>query len=156
MATRSIIAKTQPSGKIKASYCHFDGYPEHNGKILASYYTDKKKINALLAEGEISVLGHNIGKKIDFNDYQLCHALNQCRFYHRDRGEKLRKHTVKDASELEEYAKVDSVLSAAKSKQIQLLQARDKSNEELIKTLQPKWYENQYLWLGIGFVLGKL
>ena len=104
MATRSVIAKTQPSGKIKASYCHFDGYPEYNGKILASYYTDKKKINALLAEGEISVLGHNIGEKIDFNDYQLCHALNQCRFYHRDRGEKLRKYTVKDASELEEYA----------------------------------------------------
>ena len=104
MATRSIIAKTQPSGKIKASYCHFDGYPEYNGKILASYYTDKKKINALLAEGEISVLGHNIGKKIDFDDYQLCHALNQCRFYHRDRGEKLRKNTVRDASELEEYA----------------------------------------------------
>ena len=43
MATRSVIAKTQPSGKIKASYCHFDGYPEHNGKILASYYTDKRK-----------------------------------------------------------------------------------------------------------------
>ena len=104
MATRSIIAKTQPSGKIKASYCHFDGYPEHNGKILASYYTDKKKINALLAEGEISVLGRNIGEKIDFDDYQLCHALNQCRFYHRDRGEKLRKNTVRDASELEEYA----------------------------------------------------
>ena len=104
MATRSVIAKTQPSGKIKASYCHFDGYPEHNGKILASYYTDKKKINALLAEGEISVLGRNIGEKIDFDDYQLCHALNQCRFYHRDRGEKLRKNTVRDASELEEYA----------------------------------------------------
>ena len=104
MATRSVIAKTQPSGKIKASYCHFDGYPEHNGKILASYYTDKKKINSLLAEGEISVLGRNIGEKIDFDDYQLCHALNQCRFYHRDRGEKLRKNTVRDASELEEYA----------------------------------------------------
>ena len=58
--------------------------------------------------------------------------------------------------ELEEYAKVDSVLSAAKSKQIQLLQERDKSNEELIKTLQPKWYENQYLWLFIGFILGKI
>ena len=41
-------------------------------------------------------------------------------------------------AELEEYAKVDSVLSAAKSKQIQLLQSRDKTNEELIKTLQPK------------------
>ena len=59
-------------------------------------------------------------------------------------------------AELEEYAKVDSVLSTAKSKQIQLLQSRDKTNEELIKTLQPKWYKNQYLWLGIGFILGKI
>ena len=59
-------------------------------------------------------------------------------------------------SELEEYSKVDSILSAAKSKQIQLLQSREKSNEELIKTLQPKWYENQYLWLAIGFIFGKL
>ena len=59
-------------------------------------------------------------------------------------------------AELEEYAKVDSVLSTAKSKQIQLLQSRDKTNEELIKTLQPKWYQNQYLWLGIGFILGKI
>ena len=59
-------------------------------------------------------------------------------------------------NELEEYSKVESVLSEAKSKQIQLLQSRDKTNEELIKTLQPKWYENQYLWLGIGFILGKI
>jgi activator of 2-hydroxyglutaryl-CoA dehydratase len=59
-------------------------------------------------------------------------------------------------TELEEYSKVESILSEAKSKQIQLLQARDKSNEELIKTLQPKWYQNQYLWLGIGFILGKI
>ena len=59
-------------------------------------------------------------------------------------------------SELEEYSKVESVLSEAKSKQIALLKEREKTNEELIKTLEPKWYENQYLWLGIGFILGKL
>ena len=59
-------------------------------------------------------------------------------------------------SELEEYAKVDSVLSEAKSKQIELLKSREKVNEELIETLQPKWYENTYLWLGIGFILGKI
>ena len=58
--------------------------------------------------------------------------------------------------ELQEYAEVEKVLSEAKSKQIKLLQERDKSNEELIKTLQPKWYENRYLWLGIGFILGKI
>ena len=58
--------------------------------------------------------------------------------------------------ELEEYSKVESVLSEAKSKQIELLKSREKTNEELIKTLQPKWYENTYLWLGIGFILGKI
>ena len=55
-------------------------------------------------------------------------------------------------AELEEYSKVEQVLSEAKSKQIKLLQERDKSNEELIKTLQPKWYKNKYLWLGLGFI----
>ena len=68
-------------------------------------------------------------------------------------GEEMYEDTI---VELEEYAKVDSVLSAAKSKQIALLKEREKTNEELIKTLEPKWYENQYLWLGIGFILGKL
>ena len=58
--------------------------------------------------------------------------------------------------ELEEYADVEKVLSEAKSKQITLLKEREKTNEELIKTLQPKWYENTYLWLGIGFILGKI
>ena len=68
-------------------------------------------------------------------------------------GEEMYEDTI---FELEEYAKVDSVLSAAKSKQIALLKEREKTNEELIKTLQPKWYENTYLWLGIGFILGKI
>ena len=58
--------------------------------------------------------------------------------------------------ELEEYAKVDSVLSAAKSKQIALLKERDKTNEKLIKTLTPKWYENKYIMVAFGFLLGIL
>ena len=59
-------------------------------------------------------------------------------------------------NELEEYSKVESVLSEAKSRQIKLLKSRDEANEKMIKALQPKWYENQYLWLGIGFILGKI
>ena len=64
--------------------------------------------------------------------------------------------TYEFIEELEEYADVEKVLSEAKSKQIALLKEREKANEELIKTLQPKWYENTYLWLGIGFILGKI
>jgi len=58
--------------------------------------------------------------------------------------------------EIEEGAKIEYVLSEAKSRQIKLLKSRDEANEKIIKALQPKWYENTYLWLGIGFILGKI
>ena len=59
-------------------------------------------------------------------------------------------------AKLEGSAEVDSLLLNAKDKQIILLRARDKMNEKLVKLVEPKWYENQYLWLGIGFILGKI
>ena len=58
--------------------------------------------------------------------------------------------------ELEKSANMDSVISAAKSAQIQLLKIRDEANVKIIKALEPKWYENTYLWLGMGFILGKI
>ena len=57
---------------------------------------------------------------------------------------------------LEESSNVDSLLIEAKDSQIKLLKARDEMNEKLVKLVEPKWYENQYLWLGIGFILGKI
>ena len=57
---------------------------------------------------------------------------------------------------LEEQAKLDTLLMLAQKKQIDLLKSRDEANEELVKLVEPKWYENQYLWLGIGFILGKI
>ena len=50
-------------------------------------------------------------------------------------------------SELEEQIKLDSLLLLAQRKQIDLLKSRDKANEEMIKLVEKKWYENQYLWL---------
>ena len=57
---------------------------------------------------------------------------------------------------LEESSNVDSLLLEAKDSQIKLLKARDEMNEKLVRLVEPKWYENQYLWLGIGFILGKI
>ena len=57
---------------------------------------------------------------------------------------------------LEEQINLDSLLLLAQRKQIDLLKIRDKTNEELVEVIKPKWYENQYLWLGIGFILGKI
>tara|TARA_B100000424_G_scaffold180197_1_gene139365 strand:+ start:661 stop:999 length:339 start_codon:yes stop_codon:yes gene_type:complete len=59
-------------------------------------------------------------------------------------------------SKMEEQAKVDSLLLDAKDKQINLLKTRDELNEKLVELVKPKWYESQYLWLGIGFILGKI
>mgnify|MGYP003112537853 CR=1 FL=1 len=58
--------------------------------------------------------------------------------------------------ELEEQANIDSLTLVAKDKQIDLLKARDVANEKMVNLISPKWYENTYLWLGIGFILGKL
>ena len=57
---------------------------------------------------------------------------------------------------LEEQAKFDTLVLLAQKKQIDLLKSRDEANEKLVKLVEPKWYENQYLWLVIGFIFGKL
>ena len=59
-------------------------------------------------------------------------------------------------SKLEEQSNLDSLLLLAQRKRIDLLKVRDEANERLVELVEPKWYENQYLWLGIGFILGKI
>ena len=59
-------------------------------------------------------------------------------------------------AKLEESNNVDSLLLVAKNKQITLLKVRDDMNEKMVKLVEPKWYENQYLWLVIGFIFGKI
>ena len=89
MSTRSTIAKLGKDGIIKAVYCHHDGYLEYNGKMLNEHYKDESKVDELLAHGDISSLNENIGVKLDFYDYKLFYENEQCKFYHRDRGEDL-------------------------------------------------------------------
>ena len=89
MATRSTIAKLSKDGIIKAVYCHNDGYLDYNGKMLNEHYKDESKVDELLAHGDISSLNENIGVKLDFNVYKLFYENEQCKFYHRDRGEDL-------------------------------------------------------------------
>ena len=50
MATRSAIGLKKIDGTIEAVYCHWDGYPAHNGKILMNHYP-VDKTQRLLAEG---------------------------------------------------------------------------------------------------------
>lgn len=67
MSTRSDIIAICSDGKFRRIYCHWNGYLSHNGKILFDAYTDQKRVDALMALGNLSTLGPEIGKKHDFD-----------------------------------------------------------------------------------------
>ena len=68
MGTRSMIAIENPNTKaVKAVYCHWDGYLEHNGAILNEHYAASPKVNNLIALGDISSLRPEIGEKHAFS-----------------------------------------------------------------------------------------
>jgi hypothetical protein len=107
MATRSNIAYRTPEGRIVSIYCHWDGYPAHNGEMLRRYYTTTDKIVDLISLGSISSLKQEIGEKQDFNDRSTQNE-DWTLAYHRDRGEQLVVNTYNDIpswiADMEEYA----------------------------------------------------
>ena len=84
MGTRSRIA-VMHGDNCKSVYCHWDGYLEHNGRILLEHY-DSARANHLVSLGDLSSLAPEIGDKHDFDDRKACEGV--CTFYGRDRGEK--------------------------------------------------------------------
>ena len=75
MATRSTIGIIDNrTGVVTSIYCHWDGYPEHNGEILVKHWSDPDKIWALMDLGALSSLGEEIGEKHDFNDSGPIHC----------------------------------------------------------------------------------
>lgn len=97
MATRSTIALEFADGTVQQVYCHWDGYLEHNGRILQGAYMDPFKVRDLIDLGDLSSLGLNLGEKHDFDcphkygtpEYEAwSNAKHEmCTFYGRDRGE---------------------------------------------------------------------
>ena len=92
MSTRSMIARKLEDGSIEAIYCHWDGYPEHNGLILLRYYADPEKLDQLFALGDLSILEKEIGEKHSFDkritDLKVRELTDSwCCAYERDRGE---------------------------------------------------------------------
>lgn len=56
MGTRSAIGYRQPSGAVRAVYCHYDGYPSHQLPILQEHYNTLAKVKALIRPGSMSSL----------------------------------------------------------------------------------------------------
>jgi len=83
MATRSLIARALDAG-YESVYCHWDGYPQHNGEILLAHYRTAEAVAELLSFGDISVLGPMIGAAHDFEQAGRSPFTT---FYGRDGGE---------------------------------------------------------------------
>ena len=84
MGTRSaIVVHDGHHQNYRGIYCHWDGYPEYNGMILLEHYVDPNKVSELIALGNLSSLGDNIGEQHDFNQ----RTDEECTAYARDRGE---------------------------------------------------------------------
>ena len=84
MSTRSHIGIKDSRG-ITGVYCHFDGYPEGVGKTLLENYDTEEKVNALIAEGDMSSLGA---------------TLEECKFY--KEGPDTEPYTIPDCEDVKE------------------------------------------------------
>ena len=95
MATRARIGIKQKSGRIIASYQHWDGYPGGLGFNLIENWDNYDKVKEAIELGDASKWGVIVGEKIDFDDRENPMQDVQNVYYGRDRGEKdvgYRKH----------------------------------------------------------------
>lgn len=86
MATRSNIAYKTAEGKIRAAYCHYDGYTSNNGEILRRFYTDADKVKTLVDLGSMSFLAAKVFPTKPGHSFDTPEA-GVVVFYNRDRGE---------------------------------------------------------------------
>lgn len=56
-----MIGKQLKDGSILAVYCHYDGYPAFNGRVLRDHYKTEEKVNKLIDGGFMSCLHTNAG-----------------------------------------------------------------------------------------------
>ena len=95
MATRSAIAIQEKNGSVKYIYCHYDG-GRHVNETLTSHYTDRDKVEQLIALGDISSLDENITCPASHSFENQMPGYTVA--YHRDRGEKLEINTCYSVS----------------------------------------------------------
>jgi len=63
MATRSRIGIQLADDSVLSVYCHWDGYPEWNGKKLKEHFNTREKVTELIDGGDICALYTNVGWK---------------------------------------------------------------------------------------------
>lgn len=89
MSTNARIGIERPeSNSVESIYTHWDGYPEHHGILLLDCWNTREAVESLIALGNLSVLGKEVGQKHDFDaPYDDPVSGSWCLAYGRDRGE---------------------------------------------------------------------
>jgi hypothetical protein len=85
MSTRSFIALVTSEG-YRSIYCHTDGHPDHNGRILRDAYADPARVEALIGLGNLAQLGLVIGQRHEVANHDRDFP-ERCLAYGRDGGE---------------------------------------------------------------------
>lgn len=89
MSTNAKIVK-KVGNRATSIYLHWDGYPGHVLPILRESFSDESKLDALLALGDLSVLGNKLAPSDPAQPHGFYPDKPQpdtCLFYERDRGE---------------------------------------------------------------------
>ena len=61
MGTRSRIGIQLQDNSVLSVYCHYDGYPEFNGRVLRDNYDTVEKVRQLIDGGDMSCTWTNAG-----------------------------------------------------------------------------------------------
>ena len=111
MGTRSAIGYQLPSGKIRAVYCHWDGYPEHQLPILNEHYSTISAVKSLIKPGSMSCLRSTDTWESTFQkdadgrtnyDLPKTHQRDPQPVYHCERGDG-QKPVIRASSTAEKY-----------------------------------------------------
>ena len=87
MATRSTIALEFADGTVGQVYAHWDGYLDHNGRILLANYQDPFTLQKLIDLGDLSSLAEYVTPE-PYTEHTFDKPSPEvCVFYGRDRGE---------------------------------------------------------------------
>lgn len=70
MATRSRIGIIREDGTVESVYCHWDGYPSYNGKILEEHYKSKELVEELIGLCDLNSLAPTPDDTIAYNRWR--------------------------------------------------------------------------------------
>ena len=98
MSTRSRIGIENQDGTTTSIYCHFDGMIDGVGAVLQKHYTNRSKVEQLIALGSISYIAENVNPTGEHSFAQPEKGVVVA--YHRDRDEEFDQKTNQSVSDL--------------------------------------------------------